>query len=217
MQKDDEIWELKPGEGSSGPSGEEKGPGGEEEGREAETPQSQEASASGGKPEETEKKKEPGRIDMDEILDLKPDEEGGGESEAGGKKDELELVDIGDKKPEEEPESVVPTRKEEKSIDMEKPQVLEPDEKKGKKGPAPELQGGEGKKFERQQKAVSESAAPAAKSGLLTIWVFAVLLFLGGSVALLVLPFFGIETIPDELPVLGQIIEFYRNLPIFPD
>ncbi len=154
MQKDDEIWELKPGEGGGEPSGGDKGPG-EGSGPEAagaEAPQDKDAAEAGAKPEEGEKKKEPGRIDMDEILDLKPDEEGGGESGGGGKKEELELVDIGDKKAEGEPESFVPARKEEKSIGMEKPQVLEPDEKKGKKSPAPELQGGEGKNLKGRRR-----------------------------------------------------------------
>lgn len=220
MQKDDEIWELKPGEGSGEPSGEDKGSGEKEtdspEAGGAEAPKDKDVSEAGGKLEEGEKKKEPGRIDMDEILDLKPDEEGGGKSEGGGKKEDLELVDIGDKKAEGEPESAVSARKEEKSVDMEKPQVLEPDEKKDKKGPAPELQGGEGKKYEKRP-AVQETAAPAKKNRLLTIGLFVVFLLLAGSAALLALPFFGIETIPDDIPVAGHIIEFYRNLPIFPD
>ncbi len=212
MQKD-EIWELKPEKDDSGTAGGEKG---DEDRKASGAPEDKGPGGAGETPEETPKKKEPDRIDMDEILDLKPDEEGAGEPPGGKKKEELELIDIGDKKPDAEQESVVPARQEEKSVSMEKPQVLEPDKAKKEKGKPEELQGGPVKRYERAPK-VRESAAPARKSKLLTIGLFVVLIFIASSAALLALPFFGIETIPDELPVIGQIIEFYRNLPVFPD
>lgn len=223
MQKD-EIWELKPGEGDDRkPEKDEEKPGGEtpseKPGEEGEGKEAGEKLD--GKTEET-PRKEPGRIDMDEILDLKPDEESPAEEyqEAPpGKKEELELVDIGEKKPVEpapESEGVVVSRKEEEKITMEKPQVLEPGGGKKEKGPGPELAGGPVKKYERAP-VVQESAAPPGKSKLLTVGLFVIFVFLGASAALLALPFFGIEEIPEEMPVVGQIIEFYRGLPLFPE
>ncbi len=201
MQKD-EIWELKPEEKNAAASpADETGKGGDAQAQEPE-------------------KKEPDRLDMDEILDLKPQEEPKPEEpkpEPGGPKQEkLELVDMDEKKSE---DSVVPQRKEETAVSMEKPQVLEPDEAKKPSGQAPDLQGGAVKKYERapDQARVKGSFGQAKESRFLTVGLLIIFIFLAGSAALITLPFFGITSIPDEMPVVGQILGFYRNLPIFPD
>jgi hypothetical protein len=206
MQKD-EIWELKPEEKNAAASpADEPGKSGD-----AQAPEP--------------KKKEPDRLDMDEILDLKPQEEARPDEpkpdvpkpEPGGlKQEKLELVDMDEKKSE---ESVVPQRKEETAVSMEKPQVLEPDEEKKPSGKPEELQGGAVKKYERAptHTRVKGAFGQAKESRFLTVGLLIVFIFLAGSAALIALPFFGITSIPDEMPVVGQILEFYRNLPIFPD
>ncbi len=193
MQKD-EIWELKP-EGAQDSEGPPK------------------EAAAGDKPAGG-KKKEPDRVDMDEILELKPDEEAPG-TPSSDKKQEMELVDIEDKKDDES--VVIPSRKEEKVISMDKPQVLDPGESKPSNGKAPEFAVGNVKKFERAAPVVRESVAAGDHSKLLTAGLAVALIFLAGTAALLSLPFFGIETIPDEMPVVGQILEFYRTLPLLPE
>ncbi len=211
MQKD-EIWELKPEEKNAAASpADEPGKSGEARAQEP-------------------RKKEPDRLDMDEILDLKPQDEPKPDEpkpdeprpdeprpEPGGlKQEKLELVDMDDQKTE---ESVVPQRKEETSVSMEKPQVLEPDEEKKPSGQAADLQVGAVKKYERAPAAAKAkgSFGQAKESRFLTVGLLIIFIFLAGSAALIALPFFGITSIPDEMPVVGQILEFYRNLPIFPD
>ncbi len=206
MQKD-EIWELKPEEKNAAASpADEPGKGG---GAQAPEP----------------RKKEPDRLDMDEILDLQPQEEAKPEAPKPDEprpepgvlnQEKLELVDMDEKKTE---DSVVPQRKEETAVSMEKPQVLEPDEAKKPSGKEADLQVGAVKKYERAPNPakVKGSFGQAKESRFLTVGLLIVFIFLAGSAALISLPFFGITSIPDEMPVVGQILGFYRNLPIFPD
>jgi len=149
----------------------------------------------------------------DEIWELKPEESG----KTGEKKEVPELLSIEEKEKDVQPqeEGVHVARQEASSVsDADKPQFIEP-EKKKPDIKMPELKGEPGKKFERTRP--TDFVRSPDKSRLLTVGLAVIFLFLAGSVALLTLPFFGIEQIPDDLPVLKDIIDFYRNLPIFPE